>query len=146
MKDYTALWGQLFDLRYTMLPLDILLALSTPKTSPDRTTLVQWSFQSMRPILRGLMTQMCSAALTSLEPCGPTFGLIVDDVPLDPGKRWQTYLGLLQKESTVIAALEQRPELQTDTIGGSLLARIKSNSTQVRLPFVQQKVVSLKHP
>jgi hypothetical protein len=140
-KDYTVLWGKLFDIRYTMLPLDIGLALSMSVTNPDRATLKGWAFVSMRPLLRLLITQMCSPALTNLEPCGPTFGLLEEDLPAGPRAPWERYLKLLQEEAAVIAALERRPELTGDTSGSDLLSDIKTNSAQ-RLQFVQHKLAS----
>lgn len=141
-SDYTILWGNLFNIRYTMVPLDIGLALCTPVTNPDRANLVGWAFAGMRAILRGLISQMSSSTLSNLEPCGPTFGLLADYLVLDPQVRWHQYLNLLEAEARVIETLERRPELASDTKGRLLLSQIKSNSTLIRYPFVRQKVAS----
>jgi hypothetical protein len=134
--EYTTRWARLFDLRYTMLLLDIGLALATPRSSPDRRTLVGWAFVGMRPLLRALIQQLCSPVLAALEPCGPTFGLLHEDLPETPVERWTRYRTLLQQETEVIAALEAHATLAADAAGKTRLGRVKTDSA-ARAAFVE---------
>jgi hypothetical protein len=137
---YTKLWAGLFDLRYSMLLLDIGIALSTPATnSGDRATAILWAFANMKPLLLQLIAQLSSKTLTAIEPCGPTFGLLYDELPNGPVEPWKRYQTLLQREKELISGLEARPELASDSKGKFLLGQIKNNSI-MRSSFVAQRL------
>jgi hypothetical protein len=138
-KPYTSLWAQLFDVRYTMLLLDIGLSLAAPFGSPDRGTLMTWAFGNMKPLLLGLIGQLSSQTLTAIEPCGPTFGLLYEDLPSGPLAPWQRYETLLERERKLVTDLEARLELGTDFRGKALLGNLKSNAA-VRSKLVAQKL------
>lgn len=135
---YTRLWAALLDLRYTMLLLDIGLALSTPVADPDRKILVAFAFVNMRAVVLNLITQLSSKTLGAIEKCGPTFALLYEDLPSAASDRWKRYETLLHRESEVIVDLERRPELAGDDDGRSVLEDIKTNSA-ARKVFVAEK-------
>ena len=125
---YSQLWAILFDLRYTMLLLDIGMSLKIPTTNPDRKTLVQWAFSDMAQ-LNNLMIQLSSKTLTDLGPCGPTFGLLVDELTDDERNRWLRYQELVRQERATIEAVKTQPLLDKDPKGKSLLAKLDIANT-----------------
>jgi hypothetical protein len=138
---YPKLWAELFDVRYTMLLLDIGTALAEPRTSSDRSLLITWAFANMKPLLIQLILQLSSPALAAIEPSGPTFGLLYQDLPGDPIDRWRRYQALLQRESELISALRARPELANDFDGQDLLDQLGTNSIS-RSKVVAQKLAN----
>ena len=141
VREYTTLWSQLFNCRYSMLPLDIGLALQTPIGNQDRDTLVDWAFASGMRLLSQMMEILTSDVLRNIEPCGPTFGLLLDGLPFAPAQWWTSYRDLLLAEADVIAGLERRSELASNVIATGIVAKVKANSA-VRLAFVRNKIGS----
>ena len=138
---YVVLWAKVFNFRYTMLVFDIGLALAQPHTNADRGTLINWAFTGMLAFLRRLFDVMATG-LSQFEACGPTFGLLLDGLPGDASTWWLQYLDLLTQEAAIHKELGLRPELANDSNGTALLKSIHDDSTNVRLPFVRQKLSS----
>jgi hypothetical protein len=136
---YIRQWAELFNLRYSMLMLDIGMALSTLPTDADRALLTAWAFGDMKPLLIGLIAQMSSNVLTAIGPSGPTFGLLVEQVPRDARERWGRYRELLGREKATIEFLKTMKELTTDALGRALVSQI-GNVNITRIKYVDQKL------
>jgi hypothetical protein len=136
---YVRQWADLFNLRYSMLMLDIGMALSTPPTDPNRVLLTAWAFGDMKPLLIGLTAQLSSKVLLALGPSGPTFGLLVQQLPDDPRGRWGRYRELLGREKATLDFIRTLKELTTDALGKQLLGQIGAVNTN-RTKYVDQQL------
>lgn len=94
------MWAQLFNLRYQMLLIDILLALSTSRRKDGelRRKLIQWAVNSEMDFLRviGQFLPTLPRHAGSKARAGAPFETI--DVPVDAAKRWDLQ-GVLMKGS-----------------------------------------------
>jgi len=122
---YAAVWGRLFNVRYTHLVFLIGHTLSHPIEDPDRATLVGIALTMMRPGLAGVIRQLSHLnAATGGEKAGPTFGLLDDTLPDTAAKFWARHRDLLAMQALQVTAIKARPEHTTDTPGKLLLQQL----------------------
>jgi Ferritin-like len=116
------LWAQLCDLRYQMLLLDLLLALSTERANSLRTTLTNWAVShEMRFVARiaQLLPGLNARPEGSLR-AGAPFETIA--FPDDDAKRWDVQAVLMTGTLSVIQRLKKIG--QVDDIQGPILNEI----------------------
>ncbi|HEV3311051.1 MAG TPA: ferritin-like domain-containing protein [Chloroflexota bacterium] len=136
---YVRQWAELLNLRYSMLMLDIGMGLATPPTDADRALLIGWAFGDMKPLLIELIAQLSSKTLLGLGPSGPTFGLLVQELPPAVRDRWGRYREFLGREKATLDFLKTLKELTTDPLGRALVGQIGSvNATRTKV--VDQKL------
>jgi hypothetical protein len=105
------LWAQLCDLRYQMLLLDLLLALSTERANSLRSTLTNWAVaHEMRFVGRiAQLLPRLNARPTGSLRSGAPFETIA--FPDDDGKRWDVQAVLMAGTVSVIQRLKKRGDV-----------------------------------
>jgi len=135
---YVRAWAQLFNLRYTMLIVIVSGAMDASRADgggDDRSALVgDEIFHKVMRHVRQLIEHMVSATLTSLGISGPTFELMLDEVPAEPARRWLLLADLLTKERAIIHELQDpnaHSESKGDTSGRQLLDDIFGHNAEL---------------
>jgi hypothetical protein len=104
------LWANLFNVRYQMLLLDILLALSTSRQGPDgdlRKELTSWAASHEMEYLKqiGQLLPTLPRALGSKGRAGAPFEFVM--LPVDSTKRWDQQRVLIQGSNELVEKLKK---------------------------------------
>ena len=125
---YVRAWGELFNLRYTMLIVVLSCAIQASRADnngEDRELLLgEDVFHRVMHHIRPLMEQMASRKLMSLEPCGPPFELQFDHPPATAELRWRAFSELLRDEKAVAERIKAEPLHHDDAAGRALLSDV----------------------
>lgn len=135
---YARLWGQLFNLEYELLLLDLAWAFSQPHGGGGRAPMIAVARASMTDAIDDLSRDISERALADGSPltAGPPYGLAREDVPAGLAAYRGRYADLLERQATLLAAIERAPEFGADVTAPGRLAAIRqiTDDRQPHLP------------
>ncbi|RKR43225.1 ferritin-like domain-containing protein [Paraburkholderia sp. BL17N1] len=124
---YTILWSDLFDIRYTMIVLDIAYSLSLPRDNPQRGKVIELCFDDgMVPVLGLLADKLTSLPLNDDRSKGfaaPTYGCIFQALPTDSDSLLALQRTALLREESTLTAIKSHGNFGTDQDGSELIAQ-----------------------
>jgi hypothetical protein len=124
--EYTFLWARLFDVRYNLLVLDLLHALSSSRETEHRPPLIDLAFINMKPLLTLLTEHLVRQPLRASDVlrAGPTFGLMPPAGDANPAALWQRHRALLDVQAGLTSAIRSHSDHATDASGPDCLEEI----------------------
>jgi hypothetical protein len=118
----TLLWARLANVRYKMLLMDIVLAISVtqdgtaPSTTATRADFRGWAFREMRPCIKTLINELRQMALTQNAPseaptAGFPFELPTQSLPTTPLEQVQVLRGCAAESLQLRMEIQKSPNL-----------------------------------
>jgi len=107
---YAKVWAELFELRYSLLLLDLWHAISIPNSSPVRRNLIDLAYGNMKFL--GDITRHLLGQRENAPDAAPPYSLWHDDLPPTDALRWQRHLQALLAQAQITEAIRRSPEFQ----------------------------------
>jgi Ferritin-like len=110
---YTQLWARLFNIRYSLLLLDLSWALSLPRNTSNRPQMIALSLREMIQVIKGIAGYLTARPLAeSNDIAGPTFGLVEDSQPGSAAMFRSRYDHMLAEQELLVAAIQVHSQYQ----------------------------------
>lgn len=130
---YAKLWAELFELRYSLLLLDLWHAIGFPNGDANRAALIGLAFANMNFLKQMMVHVVQRRSDPDSSDAAPVFNLMHDDLPNAGAPRWKRHRQMLMRQTEIVSAIRESPELIdpggeiVDFEGNILLANIEQS-------------------